>query len=118
VLYEVTRDELEQLERETGAVGEDFSFFLVGLTIAITVAATLFSVPIESNRVFECFVIALAIGTLMAAFFGIRWYRGRAQFKKLTHRIRSRIASLGEEGDESDLSDQIPVLQQKPGGPQ
>jgi len=118
VLYEVTKDELDQMEREVGAVGEDFSFFLVGLTLAITVAVTLFSVPIESNRVFYCFVIALAIGLLMIAFFGIRWRRGKRSFENVTKRIKSRVALLGEEGDEIQVTEELPKLQQKPGGDQ
>jgi hypothetical protein len=118
ILFEVTDDELEQLKKEALTVGEDFSFFLVGISVAITVTVTLLSVQIESNRVFEFFVIVAIIGFLMTAYFGIRWYRKRNEFKEVIERIRSRVAPLGEEGEEIDPSDELPVLQQRPGGHQ
>ena len=75
ILFEVTNDELEQLKKEVLTVGEDFSFFLVGISVAVTVIVTLLSVPIEDIRVFYFFVIVAVAGVLMTAYFGIRWCR-------------------------------------------
>jgi hypothetical protein len=118
ILFEVTDDELEQLKKEVFTVGEDFSFFLVGLSVAITIIVTLLSVPIESNRVFELFVIVAIAGCVMTAYFGIKWYRGRNEFKRIIERIQSRVAPLGEEGDEIDPGDEPLVSLQRPRGHQ
>jgi hypothetical protein len=42
----------------------------------------------------------MLIGYISALFFGIRWYRGRSQFKSVMQKIRGRGGPLGEEGKE------------------
>lgn len=102
VIYEVTGQELDQMEQETLTVGEDFSFALSGLSIGITLGSVLATVPIESNRVFNVFVILMVLGFLVALYCGVRWLKARRKFTGVVTRIRTRLGPLGEEGKEID----------------
>jgi hypothetical protein len=102
VIYEVTSHELEQMERETLSVSEDFSFALAGLSIGITIALVLFTVTIESQKVFDVFLILMILGFLVSLYCGIKWARGRQSFTHVVKRIKTRVGSLGEEGKEID----------------
>jgi hypothetical protein len=55
VLYEVTGEDLELLEQETIAVGEDFSFALASLSVALSFTITLRTVAIPAGKTYEVF---------------------------------------------------------------
>jgi hypothetical protein len=98
VIYEVTGEDLEQLEKETLTVGEDFSFALASLSVAASFTITLSTVNIPAGKTYEVFWIVLMVSYLAAVFFGIRWYRGRKKFRTVLVKIRNRGGALGEEG--------------------
>lgn len=101
VLYEVTGEDLEQLEKETLTVGEDFSFALAALSIAASFTVALTTVTIPPGKTNEVFWIVMLFGYVAGLFFGIRWVRGRNQFRGVMQKIRSRGGPLGEEGKEA-----------------
>jgi hypothetical protein len=103
VIFEITAQELDQMERETLSVSEDFSFAVAGLSIAITLASVIFTVKIDSERIYETFFIVMTLGFVVAFYCGIKWFRGRKTFKGAVQKIRSRVGPLGEEGKEIDV---------------
>jgi len=103
VLYEVTREDLEQLEKETLTVGEDFSFALFALAVAISFTVTLATVDIPHGKTNDVFWIVMLLGWLAGAFFGVRWYRARGQFASVIQKIKDRGGPLGEEGREVEV---------------
>jgi hypothetical protein len=100
VIYEVSGHELDELERETTSVGEDFSFALSGISIATSLGAVLLTVEIPSNRVFTIFLVIMLLGFIVAFYCGVKWLRGRRAFKGVVQRIKERVGPLGEEGKE------------------
>lgn len=102
VLYEVSLDDLNQLETETLTIGEDFSFALCCLTVAISFTITLATVNIPAGKTYQFFLVLAGIGYIGALFFGIRWFRSRRNFKSIIKKIKERGGPLGEEGKEID----------------
>lgn len=98
VIYEVTGEDLEQLEKETLTVGEDFSFSLASFSVALSFTATLTTVSIPVGKTYDVFWIVMILGYVAGLFFGIRWYRGRKQFRSVMSKIKNRGGPLGEEG--------------------
>jgi hypothetical protein len=90
VIFEITGQELDEMERETLSLSEDFSFAIAGLSIAITLASVIFTVKIDSERIYETFVIMMTLGFVVALYCGIRWFRGRKTFKGVVQKIKSR----------------------------
>lgn len=116
VIYEVTGQELEQMERETSTVSEDFSFALAGLSIGVTIACVLGTVTIDSERVFDSFVIAMLFGFLVTAYCGFRWIRSRKGFRRVAQQIKGRRSPLGEQGKEIELEAFATETRQKKDG--
>jgi hypothetical protein len=100
VIYEVTGEDLEQLEKETLTVGEDFSFALAASAVAISFTITLSTVTIAAGKTYDVFWIVMLGSYVAATFFGVRWFNGRKQFKGVVKKIRERGGPLGEEGKE------------------
>ena len=98
VIYEVTGEDLEQLEKETLTVGEDFSFSLATTAVAISFTITLSTVTIPAGKTFDVFWIVMLGSYVAALFFGVRWFRGRRDFMSVCRKIRQRGGPLGEEG--------------------
>jgi hypothetical protein len=98
VIYEVTGEDLEQLEKETLTVGEDFSFALAAISVALSFSATLSAVTIPAGKTYDVFWIVMLLGYISGIFFGIRWFRGRKQFRSVVSKVRSRGGPLGEQG--------------------
>jgi hypothetical protein len=115
VIFEITGQELDQMERETLSVSEDFSFALAALSIAVTIASVLFTVTIESERVFNSFLIVMILGFVVTLYCGIRWFRARKAFKTAVHQIKNRVSPLGEQGSENDPAILSGEPQQRPG---
>ena len=100
VLYEITADDLDQLEAASLSVSEDFSFALAALAIAVSFSIALSTTKIESSKTFDVFWLITLLGYLSSVFFGIRWFRGRRDVKRVAKRIREREGPLGQEGKE------------------
>jgi hypothetical protein len=100
VIYEVSGDELDTLEKETAAISEDLSFALVGLSFGVAFSIALSTTAIPSDRTFSVFVLVTIISYLDAAYFGIRWLRGRSKTTTIVAEIKKRVGPLGEEGKE------------------
>lgn len=98
VIYEVTGEDLEQLEKETLTVGEDFSFALALFAVAISFTITLSTVSIPAGKTFDVFWIVMLGSYIAGLFFGIRWFRGRHEFQSVCRKIRERGGPMGEEG--------------------
>jgi hypothetical protein len=104
--YDVTSDELDQIEHETSQVGLDLSFAGVSLTAFISFLIALLTANIQSDRIY-CAFIAIEIATgALALYFSIKWYRGRRRRTSIIARIRCReIGPLGDEKQEIRASE-------------
>lgn len=98
VIFEVMGEDLEHLEKETLTVGEDFSFALASFSIALSFTVTLSTVVIPDGKRYDVFWIIMLLGYISGLFFGVRWFRGRKQFKGIITKIRNRGGQLGEKG--------------------
>ena len=96
-VYEVSSEDLEQLERAGLRGAEAFGFLVFGLSVGISLTVTLVTVDISSNRVFESFLITTIIAYVVGVFFGIRWFLERRSAKTVSQRIRSRIGPIGDD---------------------
>jgi hypothetical protein len=105
VIYEVSIDDLNQLEAETLAISEDFSFAVFCITAAFSFTATLATVDIPPGKIYQVFWVIIIVGYLAGAFFGVRWFRARGTFKRIIKRIKERPGPLGEEGQEIDAEE-------------
>jgi hypothetical protein len=100
IIYEVTSDEIDQIERETLSISEDLTFSTVSVSVAAAFLLTLLTVDIVSERLFNIFFIVCVAGFVGGAYFGVRWFRGRKSFRGAITRIKKRVGPLGEEGKE------------------
>jgi hypothetical protein len=100
ICYEVSLEDLNQLEKETLAVGEDFSFGLFCLATAISFTIALITVEIPAGKTYETFAIITILGYAGTIFFGFRWFKTKTSFKNTIRRIKERPGPLGEEGNE------------------
>jgi len=81
VIYEISGDELDTLEKETAAISEDLSFALVGLSFGVAFSISLATTKIESDRTFAVFVLVTILSYLDALYFGIRWLLVVSEFE-------------------------------------
>lgn len=122
-IYEVTGDELDNIEREAATIGTDLQFALVLLSAALSFTATLVLTTIPSQRRFESFLIITVIAYILGLSFGIRWLRQREPFKECLRKIRDRrVGPIGQEGKELNAGDlaELPASEppQQPEPPQ
>jgi len=96
-VYEVSNEELEQLERAGLRGAEAFGFLVFGLSVGISFTVTLITVDVKSDRVFESFLIATIIAYVVGVFFGIRWFLERRSAKTVAQRIRGRVGPIGDD---------------------
>lgn len=96
-VYEVSSEELDQLERAGLHGAESFGFLIFGLSVGISLTVTLTTVDIHSDRLFQGFLIVTIVAYLVAAFFGIRWLLERRSSKAVAQRIRSRVGPIGDD---------------------
>lgn len=102
-LYEVTDDELVQLEK-----GSDGSFFL-NLALSLISASISFFIAVSTttitnDRQFTVFCI-IAIGCLIgAAILALLWWQSRESVSSVIDRIRSRMKAPGELDDSEQSS--------------
>jgi hypothetical protein len=96
-VYEVSSEELDQLERAALGGAEAFGFLIFGFSVGISLTVILTTLDIRSDRVFESFLIATIIAYLVGVFFGIRWVLEWRSSKAVAQRIRSRIGPIGDD---------------------
>lgn len=91
-IYEVTRDELDAMERVGSNVGLDFNVALFSLGVSLSFFATLLNSGFDSRTTFDIFVVSAALFLI----FGIRWFLNRGEFSRLIRGIRNRrVAPTG-----------------------
>ena len=91
-LYEVSDGELELLEK--GSPNSTLlNFGSILLSVGLSFLIPLFTIKIESLRVFCIFVIISTIGILLGAIFLFLWWRNRNDFSALIVKIKSRLKS-------------------------
>jgi hypothetical protein len=99
--YDVTADELVQIEEESKTVGQDLQYASNGLTAGIAFSVAILGTEIKSNRVYEAFFMLALMGFAIAAYCGQKYFRGRKRCRTVIQRIRERqIGPVGEEGME------------------
>jgi hypothetical protein len=99
--YDVTGDELDQIEADTTEVGLDFSVATNALTVAISFAVVLMTVQIHNDRVWTAFLVLAIVGTVIAGYCGTRWAISRTKGLSIIDRIRQRQeAPLGNNDQE------------------
>ena|SRR5665213_863084 len=99
-LYEVTLDTLDQLERDSISVSEDFSFALFCLAAALSFSITILTVDIPAGKMYDSFFVITVLGYVGLAFFGVRWITQRKSLRKTIARIKESSGPLGEESQQ------------------
>jgi len=100
-LYDVSGDELDNLEHVGANVGTDLQFATFWFPIGISSLLTLKTIPISNPHIYEAYLVATFVGFGFGVYFGIRWWFNRGQFKKCINKIRERqVGPVGEEGKE------------------
>jgi hypothetical protein len=99
--YDVTADELVQIEEESKTVGQDLQYASNGLTAAIAFSIAIWGTEIKSDRVYQAFFMFALIGVVVAAYCGQKYFRGKKRCRTVIQRIRERqVGPVGEEGKE------------------
>ena len=96
-VYEVSSEELDQLERAGLRGAGSFGFLIFGFSVGVSLTITLATVDIHSDRLFESFLIATIIAYVVGVFFGIRWILERRSSKAVAQKIRSRVGPIGDD---------------------
>jgi ABC-type Fe3+-siderophore transport system permease subunit len=92
-IYEVAEDELETLAHGSpDSVYLNFAIFLLSIATAFLISLLTTEV---SNRTFAVFVILIAVGYVLGAFFSILWYKNRKSISALVQRIQERLPQEG-----------------------
>jgi hypothetical protein len=117
--YDVTADELNQIESEAMAVGTDLNFALVSASLFVSFLLTITTTKIESDRLFSSYVAVVIVFAISALFFGNKYRLGSKRGVAVFQRIRSReVGPLGQQGQELNLSDIDQLQAQEPGAPE
>jgi hypothetical protein len=72
--YDVTADELNQIETDSAAIGTDLNFALVSAGIFATFLLTLSTAKVDSDRIFAVYVAIMVVLAIASIFFGVRWW--------------------------------------------
>jgi hypothetical protein len=116
-IYDVTVDELEQIEREGGNIGLDFQVSLFCITEASAFLAALLTMTTKSERTYTLFLILIVVGFLSGVVFGLRWLRSRKNFTVMLQKIRDRpIGPVGSEDHELEASELATLKSDVPEG--
>lgn len=95
-LYEVTDDELSELEKgKDGGLFLNLALFLISASISFLI--TLTTTNIESDRQFILFCVIAISGLVGAVILSLLWWRERNSVKDVIRRIRARMKSPGED---------------------
>ena len=89
-IYEITENELETLEAAT-PTGILFDIGLFCLSAAIAFTITLCTTSIDSERMFNTFLVVTIVGYLSFLAFLIIWLASRKSVKETTKKVRDRM---------------------------
>lgn len=89
-IYEITENELEILESAT-PTGILFDIGLVCLSSSIALTVSVMTTTIDSERVFNSFLIFIIVGYLAFLTLTVIWYITRKSVKDTTKKIRNRM---------------------------
>ena len=94
-IYEISDSELEILERGSPvSIYLNFAIFLLSSAISVTV--TLLVTEIESDRMYEFFVVVTVVGYIIGALFLLLWWKDYRSLLKVADTIRRRLPPEGE----------------------
>jgi hypothetical protein len=110
-VYDVTEQELEQLEKGGGG-GIYLNLCLSIFSIAASFLIAVITTKIESDRQFAIFIIITTVGFLGALVLGILWWRCRESVTAVVLSIKRRMpldetADIEEPGE--DAVEKVPV---------
>ncbi len=90
-LFEVTEQELEQLEQGTPSnLYLNFSILLITLSISFFIALS--TAKIESERVFIVFTLVVIVGFIGSIILGVLWIKTKINLGNVVKKIRSRMS--------------------------
>lgn len=100
-LYEVTDDELVQLEKGSdGSLFLNLALTLISASVSFFIAIS--TTTIESDRQYTLFLI-IAVGFLIgAAILTLLWWKSREAVASVVQRIRARMKAPSETSDIDD----------------
>jgi|SRR5579872_1450230 len=100
-VYDVSGDELDNLERVGSHVGTDLQWTTFWFPIGLSALLTLIATPVPNAHVYEAYLVACFVGFGFSIYFATRWWSNRGEFKNCIGKIRQReVGPLGEEGKE------------------
>ncbi len=105
-IYEITDDELERLERG-GSDTTFLNFAIFTISVAASFIVSLFTIKIESDRIYIAFLTTIILGFLAGAILLILWWKSRRSTKGLVKKIKDRM------NKESDSSISYDLLRKK-----
>jgi hypothetical protein len=73
-LYDVSGDELDNLEQLGATVGTDLQFCTFWFPIGISASLTLIAISITNPHVYLAYLVAMFVGYGFGVFFGVRWW--------------------------------------------
>lgn len=89
-IYEVEAAELELIERG-GPDSLLLNFAVALLSVAVSLAATLSTSSIDSDRVFQFFCVVMVLCFILGPFFLLLWWRNRTSVSACIKAIRDRL---------------------------
>ena len=94
-IYEISEDELAQLERGAPAA-LDLSFFVFFFSVGATFLSVLLSVPIASPIAKAVYIMVVVLFPVLGLYFLCRWARARKSAISIANTIRKRLPPEGE----------------------
>lgn len=88
-VYQVTDHELSRIEETYGQAGQDLTFAIASLSLAISFAISL-STGTFSDRLFVTFVLFAIVSSIVTIYTALRWWRVRKVTPTVIAAIRSR----------------------------
>jgi len=90
VLYEVTEDELDVLEKGSpSSIFLNFAIFL--LSVSISFFAIIFTVEVTPLSKFVVFLIVALVGLIIGSVLLVLWFRSRKTSKTVVRKIKKRL---------------------------
>lgn len=105
-LYEVTEDELRDLE--TGGQDSQFLTFAVAFfTMAVSFLIALLTTDIKSTKTYTIFIVVTAVGFAGSGILALFWYRSRKSRQIVIQRIKDRMPNENGVDSDADNADAV-----------
>lgn len=102
-LYEVTGDELKELEKgRDGSLFLNIGLFLLSASISFIIALT--TTTIEGDRQFSLFAIVAISFLIGSIVLGLLWWKSRESVGDVVARIRARMSIPERDTEESNTA--------------